>query len=375
MLNPTDRAGRAELDALSTAVLGSGIVRGLLDAIPCPIAVLNRQRQILVANRAFRRLAAQPDGEELLGLRIGEALSCTRAMGNPGGCGTSKGCRSCGSLQAVAAAASGHPRAAESTLKRDADAGADWTDVGITCVPIAIEGHDLILLTAQDLFDRKRRQALERIFFHDILNKIGGIQGLGSLLETGAADRETSELAGMVRSMAAELVEDIDAQRSVGAAENSTLRTNPEELDSFQVVDATLRMYLNHVAAAGRTLIASPAAGHVRFRSDRKLLVRVLGNMVKNGLEASRPGDSVILGCDPVPDGVRFWVHNPGVMSADAQLRVFQRSYSTKGAGRGLGTYSMKLITEQYLRGKIGFESTSATGTTFHATLPVAPAA
>jgi signal transduction histidine kinase len=46
---------------------------------------------------------------------------------------------------------------------------------------------------------------------------------------------------------------------------------------------------------------------------------------------------------------------------------VFQRSFSTKGTGRGLGTYSIKLLTERYLGGRVWFESAEGHGTTFHA--------
>lgn len=63
-------------------------------------------------------------------------------------------------------------------------------------------------------------------------------------------------------------------------------------------------------------------------------------------------------------------MNNVGVMPQDVQSHVFTRSYSTKGAGRGLGTYSIKLITETFLRGEAGFESTAGGGTTFTVRLP-----
>jgi len=49
---------------------------------------------------------------------------------------------------------------------------------------------------------------------------------------------------------------------------------------------------------------------------------------------------------------------------------VFQRSFSTKGKGRGLGTYSIKLLTERYLKGTASFTSTETDGTTFQISLP-----
>ena len=57
-------------------------------------------------------------------------------------------------------------------------------------------------------------------------------------------------------------------------------------------------------------------------------------------------------------------------MPRSIQLQVFQRSFSTKGAGRGIGTYSIKLLTERYLGGKVSFVSEDGIGTRFSCHLP-----
>jgi signal transduction histidine kinase len=95
--------------------------------------------------------------------------------------------------------------------------------------------------------------------------------------------------------------------------------------------------------------------------------------MVKNALEACPEGRTVVLAWEPGIESVRFWVRNPGAMEPEVQRRVFGRSFSTKGAGRGLGTYSIKLFTERYLQGVAGFASSEAAGTTFFIRLPWAP--
>jgi sensor histidine kinase regulating citrate/malate metabolism len=46
--------------------------------------------------------------------------------------------------------------------------------------------------------------------------------------------------------------------------------------------------------------------------------------------------------------------------------RLFQRNFSTKSeAGRGIGTYSMKLFGEKVLGGKVSFTSSEEDGTLF----------
>jgi signal transduction histidine kinase len=92
--------------------------------------------------------------------------------------------------------------------------------------------------------------------------------------------------------------------------------------------------------------------------------------MAKNALEASGPGDTVTLSCAREGGSVAFTVHNPSFMPRDVQLQIFQRSFTTKGEGRGIGTYSMKLLTERYMHGTISFQTSPDIGTTFKMTVP-----
>lgn len=67
---------------------------------------------------------------------------------------------------------------------------------------------------------------------------------------------------------------------------------------------------------------------------------------------------------------VVFSVHNENFMEREIQLQMFNRSFSTKGVGHGLGTYSMKLLGEKYLKGKVWFTTSRENGTFFHLRLP-----
>ena len=114
------------------------------------------------------------------------------------------------------------------------------------------------------------------------------------------------------------------------------------------------------------------AAGAIR--SDGTILRRVLGNLVKNALEATPEGGTVRISSRDLGDRVVLEVNNPGVMPREVQLQIFQRSFSTKAdRGRGIGTYSVKLFVERYLKGTVGFASAEPGGTTFSVTLPKSP--
>jgi sensor histidine kinase regulating citrate/malate metabolism len=107
-------------------------------------------------------------------------------------------------------------------------------------------------------------------------------------------------------------------------------------------------MYATHPAADGKSIALADTAAEITFESDSLLLRRVLGNMLKNALEASTTGQTISMGCDHEGQHLTFWVHNQTAMKREVQLQIFQRSFSTKASNRGLGTYSIRLLTERY---------------------------
>ena len=109
----------------------------------------------------------------------------------------------------------------------------------------------------------------------------------------------------------------------------------------------------------------------ILFESDKSVMLRVLGNMLKNAIEASTDGEVVTAGCRGEKGKIQFWINNPQYMSKEVQMQIFQRSFSTKGMGRGLGTYCIKLFSEKYLGGKAAFSTSERDGSTFTVLLPV----
>ena len=240
----------------------------------------------------------------------------------------------------------------------------------MTARPLEQDGHHYVLFAVIDISHEKRRSVLERIFFHDILNTAGGMLGVAELLRTGTA-AEVADFKDTVSLLANSLVDEIRAQQMLLAAERGELKLQPERIQSLTLLFEIRNTYINHDVCIGRMVEVDPNSDLVVFVSDARLVRRVLGNMVKNALEGCRPGETVTLSCRSIPDSVEFSVHNPGVMPRKVQLQVFQRSFTSKGDGRGLGTYSMKLLTEQYLQGSVSFESTPEYGTVFRAHYPL----
>ena len=333
-------------------------LRALCDGMSEIVLILNTHRQIVLANAAATAQLRVAEGDELRGMRPGEALRCRRAQGRSG-CGTSPSCRLCGADEAIRRAAHGHPSERECRVLTSAGKAFDLR-VRVTLLRIGTE--PLLLFAATDISHEKRRHALERIFFHDVLNSVEGVRMLCAALMRSATGSMLPGLQSVLGGVS-RLGEQLRAHRDLAGAEAEDLTLAPAEVDSEALARDAIA--LCGTTRGGPVIKLDPGTRSTLFQSDQALVSRVLSNMLRNAVEASTSRDSVTVGTEPRDEGVAFWVHNPAVMSADVQAQVFQRSFSTKSHDRGLGTYGMKLLTETYLGGRVSFESAEGSGTTF----------
>ncbi len=368
-----ERVSLGILQRQAEAWLDLPFAASLLNAVPEGVLVLNPQRQIVFASDAFRRLLPPDQADRLVGARPGEALACVHACEQEGGCGTTEFCSQCGAALALLEGLAGHAAVRECRLLRLSGSQPPALDLRVVATPFDYRGERYCVFAVSEISHEKRRRALERSFFHDLLNTAGGLSGLLEALAIEAPEdlRPDLEIAQMgFRDM----VDQIQTQRDLSRAESDELRPAPSRLASLRVLRDVIALFENHPLAAERTLVLDEPAVDQEFVSDRTLLGRVLVNLVKNALEACPPAGAVRLGCARTEGGLRFWVRNPGAIPRAVQLQIFNRSFSTKGDGRGLGTYAVKLLTEKYLGGSVGFTSSPEAETTFHVTLPLAPA-
>lgn len=362
-----ERASADQVDQQASQFAAMSELCQVLDAVPSALLILNRWRQIVFANRTLLGVLGLESAEAAFGMRPGEVLDCEHARETGGGCGTSEACTTCGAAKAIASCERGAAAVQECRIIQKSSGRA--LDFRVSTTPIEVGGETFSILALTDIADEKRRRALERVFFHDLLNVAGGLLGYTELLRY-ANPEEFPEIAEAIARLAGTMVEEIRSQRDLSAAENNDLTVHWEPVNTSQVMADVAAIFHKHDAAQNRRLAVDPRAASVVFRSDRRLLTRVLSNLVKNGLEASGEGQVVTVGCNATEEHVEFWVHNPGAMRREVQLQVFQRSFSTKGAGRGLGTYSIRLLSERYLKGRVSFTSSPETGTIFRVCYP-----
>ncbi len=346
-------------------------IPALFNILPYIVLILNKQRQIVYSNNSLFEALGLRAANEVLGLRPGEVLKCIHADEGPGGCGTSECCSVCGSVQAILESQRTKSLVSkECHVTLQSAGGPASLDLLIYAAPVEGLEDEFTLFVVKDIGEEKRKKVFERVFFHDLLNTSGAVQGLIELLQTSDNLSEIKELCRVAYEGMDMLIEEIVSQRELIAAENGELALRVSRFSVNEMLSKLVNYYRNDA----KTVCAirfDPAPGDPSISSDLVLTRRVIGNMLKNAIEASGSDDSVAIGCS-VKDGVvEFLVRNSQFMPKEVQMQIFQRSFSSKGSGRGIGTYSMKLLGEKLLGGRIAFSTDPQKGTEFRFQLPI----
>lgn len=288
------------------------------------------------------------------------------------GCGTSENCRVCGAVNTITASIRENKKVInECRITTDNEGIEEYFDFEVTATPFTWRGEKYTIFSIADISGIKRKRMLERIFFHDILNTAGNLKGITELLQRVDDPDKQHELMGLMKRVSNELVEEINEQRQLSAAESGELNLSFSIINTIELLRALVDQFETHNKHK-YNLILEKDSHDFSFSSDKTLLSRIIKNMIKNALEASNEGDTVSVKAKRLGQTIRFSVHNPNFIPRNIQLQIFKRSFSTKGNDRGLGTYSMKLLGERFLKGKVYFTSSEALGTEFFFELPFA---
>ena len=344
------------------------VLNQFLGKIPAVFLIVNKYRQVIYMNKGALEFTGLDDLTSVLGQRPGEIIGCVHSTEEEGGCGTSESCTWCGAVQAVLSSQKGQNAVEDCRLILEPNETA--FDLRVWASPLVINNEEFYAVTIQDIQDEKRRAVLEQIFFHDILNTASSLLSSVEILLDYRDKINEKEYLSRIDFQIKHLIEEIRGQQILHAAENNDLRINPRSFNTVDLLNEIVDFYTNHTIAKDKKIQIDINAESVEIISDRIILSRIISNKLKNALEATPKGDTVTLGCRIVDNQIQFWVHNTGFIPRDVQLRIFQRSFSTKGVGRGLGTYSMKLLSS-FLNGSVSFTTSEEEGTTFIGVYPL----
>ncbi len=221
---------------------------------------------------------------------------------------------------------------------------------------------------AADAETERRREALERTFFHDVLNTASGIQGLLTLMASDDAAPDKAAVRRVLKLSNA-LIGEIKSHRQLLAGERNELTQKPVTFALDDVLRDLVEIYEKQTVGRDKSIVLDVVAP-TAMQTDRTLLSRVVGNLVKNALEATPRHGRIAITARPEDDDVVICVRNDAVLDEATRARLFQSSFSTKGPGRGVGLCSVRLFTERFLGGAVACRSAAGEGTRFEVRVP-----
>jgi K+-sensing histidine kinase KdpD len=332
--------------------------------------ILNINRQIIIANKKLINLINLPYSN-VLGQRPGEIFNCINSKKLKSGCGTHLFCKECGASKAIAAAIKGISQENECRISSKIDGKNVSFDLSINCQPMIFDEKKHVLMSVIDISDKKRREILEKTFFHDIMNTVGGVYGYVKILQKRLRNNpEEQKIANIATNLTDRLIKEIKSQQVLLDAENNKLTLNLAKVDVIKLIQDATDLIKENSFIGKCNFKQSSSHKEIIIKTDEIILHKVLLNLIKNAAEASKENQTVTIKSLLKNNEIRILIHNQSYIPEDIQHQIFQRSFSTKGGNRGIGTYSIKLFTENYLDSEVWFESSVKKGTYFYLNLP-----
>jgi len=344
---------------------------GLINSAPNPAIILNKERRIVFYNKALEKAVGEDRESMILGRRPGELLHCCNSRNN--WCGDALPCSQCGALMAIKSAIDGKDSQEECMLLADIDGKVKAYTFMVNASPISIKEEKYYIIHLTDISDLKHKEMMEKVFLHDLLNSVNGIANAGTLIREDATPKEQQELAAMIVDRAHYLASEINAHRLFISAETKQLEVHNEPVAIVQLINSICFFYKDSLLAKENNISIKWEIDEFKLNTDKRILHRIIENLVKNAFEASPKNGEVKVLANEENGNALITVSNMGTISMTVAHQIFKRSFSTKGPGRGLGTYSVKMFTENYLRGRVWFDSSQEDGTNFYIELPLSP--
>lgn len=359
---PAHRLHKVEILKQVENIKDNIFLTNMLNSLKSLIAVVNVERQIVAVNEELVKSLGFNRMEDIFGLRPGEAIHCIYSNITEGGCGTTEMCKSCGAVKAIINSIKNDETQVElCSLK--VEKGNDIVELvlEVTACPVILGKEKYITLHMRDISKERLKNAMERTFFHDINNLLSALVGSSEILTM--QNKRNLTLETKINSLASRVAKEIEVQRALSYAQNDTYQPDIKDYCLEDIIEE-LKTYSH----TNDTIleVSTNLANDTIIKTDQTLLLRILTNMIKNGVEASGHENSIKLKILKDDSSIQFSVWNCTAIPKHLHKRIFQEHFSTKiGNYRGLGTHSMKIFGEKILKSKVWFTSSPDQGTTF----------
>jgi len=334
-------------------VLFNSMLEGLL--------LLDRQRKITLANRAFQTLFGLK--AELRGKTIMEALRSHE-------------------LAALVERAEQEQQVFNYELKLT-DLNERWVQVNAAVITNSTGGREGTILVFHDLtrlkqLERQREEFVGNVS-HELRTPLSLIKGYVETLLDGA--RNNPEVAERFLKIIERnthrldlLIQDL---LTISALESGRLKLDLQPVNLRALTEKVFNDL--HSKAEGRNVRLVCELADLTAQADVNRLDQIFANLVDNAIKYGRTGGAVTVGGRKTEEGrIELLVRDDGPgIPTEALERVFERFYRVDKArsrdqgGTGLGLAIVKHLVQSH-GGKVWVKSESGKGATFYFTLPAA---
>jgi two-component system OmpR family sensor kinase len=219
--------------------------------------------------------------------------------------------------------------------------------------------------------DRQLQMMLSGIA-HEVRNPLGGMALFAGLLKEELGDHPTGlkhlDKISMELDYLSRVVNDF-----LDFARERPLEL--EEMDPRAEFEQVEHLSASELQQAGVRLKSEVTPGVKQVQWDRERMRRVLLNLVRNAIQASKTGGAVVIRLEKDGSHLLLSVSDEGCGIPDGKrAQVFEPFYTSRQQGTGLGLALVKKIVEAH-GGSISFITREEQGTTFTLRLPASPGA
>ncbi|MEO8933782.1 MAG: ATP-binding protein [Xanthomarina sp.] len=166
------------------------------------------------------------------------------------------------------------------------------------------------------------------------------------------------------------LIQQIDTMSAIASAFSNFAKMPAQQNETLNLVETT-KLALDIFSEDYITFVAD--SDRITARFDKAQLIRVINNLVKNGIQAipdNQANKKIEVRVYEDEDTINISISDNGIgISGVNTDRIFEPKFTTKSSGMGLGLAMVKNIVETY-NGSITFISEKDVGTTFKVSFP-----
>ena len=249
----------------------------------------------------------------------------------------------------------------------------------VTAAPLPGGGSVAVLrdLTETERVEKTRRDFIANVS-HELRTPLTSIQGYTeTLLDVPTGSDQSREFLEIIRKNASRMSRLTEDLLTLARVESGEQRFDMQPVSSAEILREAVQSFREVAGTLGIELeVSDHAQGQVI--ADRETISQVFSNLIDNALKYASSGKLLVLGTNPLPDAIEFYVRDFGPGIPYEHLgRLFERFYrvdkarSRESGGTGLGLAIAKHIVMAH-GGTIRAESELNHGCTFLFTLPTA---